>query len=546
MLDADLQEAAFPRLDDAQLADLEHFAVRRTFADGEALFSAGQRGFKFFVVLSGQVEISECASGTPRTVVVHEPREFTGDVDMLTGRPAVVNARARGTCEVLEVGPDNLRRLIGERPDLGDRVLHAFITRRQLLLASGFVGCRVVGSRYARETFRVRDFLAKNQVPFTWIDPDSDPVAEDLLRRLSVPAADLPIVACGNKVLMRKPSNRELAEFFGLRQAADGELYDLLVVGAGPAGLAAAVFGASEGLNTLVVDGVAAGGQAGSSMRIENYLGFPLGIKGAELAERARLQAQKFGAHLSVPVQAVGLEANGPVRCVRLDGGECVNARCVLVATGVEYRRLGVEGMERFEGLGVYYAATPMEAQLCKQKAALVVGGGNSAGQAAVFLSEHAGAVLLVVRGDDLGKSMSRYLADRIEATPSIQVLLNCEVSRLDGDDCLAVAELTDRQTGRTRRLETPALFSFIGAAPRTGWLPDLVARDGKGFVLTGRAAADSGKWPDPRPPLVLETSLPGVFAAGDVRLGSSKRVAAAVGEGSMAVQLAHEYLADH
>ncbi len=413
-------------------------------------------------------------------------------------------------------------------------------------MASGFVGCRVIGSRFSRETFRVRDFLARNRVPFTWVDPDSDPVAEDLLRGLGVRADELPIVCCGNKLLLRQPTNQQLGERLGLRQAPDGELYDLLVVGAGPAGLAAAVYGASEGLRTLVVDGVAPGGQAGSSMRIENYLGFPTGVTGAELTERATLQAHKFGARLSIPSQAVGLDADGTSRCVRLEGGECVPARCVLVATGAEYRRLAVEGLERFEGLGVYYAATPMEAVACRRATAVVVGAGNSAGQAAVFLSERAARVLLVVRGDDLGKSMSRYLAQRIEATEAIEILLNTEVSRLDGDNCLAAVELTDRRTGRTRRVETPALFSFIGAAPRTGWLPETVARDGKGFVLTGRAAADSGKWTGPRPPLVLETSLPGVFAAGDVRLGSSKRVAAAVGEGSMAVQLVHEYLTTH
>ncbi len=546
MPESDLHETAFPRLDDAQLAELKRFATPRTFRDGEALFSAGERGFKFFVVLSGRVAITEAASGAVRTVTVHGPREFTGDVDMLTGRPAVVTARAQGDCEVLEVGPEDLRRLIGERPDLGDRVLHAFVARRRLLEASGFVGCRVVGSRYSRDTFRVRDFLARNRVPFTWVDPDSDPVAEELLRRLGVPASDLPIVTCGDKVLLKQPSNRELADRLGLRQAPDGELYDLVVVGAGPAGLAAAVYGASEGLRTLVVDGVSPGGQAGSSMRIENYLGFPTGVTGAELTGRAALQALKFGARLSVPSQAVALEADGPYRCVRLEGGECANARCVLVATGAEYRRLAVEGLERFEGLGVYYAVTPVEALLCRKATAVVVGGGNSAGQAAIFLAEQAGHVLLVVRGDDLGKSMSRYLAERIGATEAVEVLLNTEVTRLEGDGCLSAVELTDRVTGRTRRAETPALFSFIGAAPRTGWLPEAVARDRKGFVLTGRAAAGSGKWPVRRPPLVLETTLPGVFAAGDVRLGSSKRVAAAVGEGSMAVQLAHEYLAEH
>jgi thioredoxin reductase (NADPH) len=538
-----LHDAAFPTLDDAQLAALQRFAARASFRDGETLFAAGQRGSKFFVVLSGRVEIIDHSSGTPRTLTVHGPRAFTGDVDMLTGRPAVVSAVARGPCEVLEVGRDDLRRLIAERPDLGDRVLHAFIARRRLLLGSGFVGCRVIGSRYSPDTFRVRDFLARNGVPFTWVDVEADPVAEDLLRQFHVTAADTPVVCCGDKLLLKRPSNGELADRLGIREPLDGQVHDLLVVGAGPAGLAAAVYGASEGLSTLVLDTFAPGGQAGCSSLIENYLGFPLGLSGAELAGRATLQAEKFGARLSVPSRAVGLDSEGRYHCVRLEGGECVGARCVLVATGVDYRRLGAEGLGRFEGVGVYYAATPTEAGACRQAVAVVVGGGNSAGQAAVFLSESARRVLLVVRGDDLARSMSRYLARRIETTDNIELLCNTEVERVVGDNCLTAAVLRNRRTGQERTVETPALFSFIGAAPRTDWLPDTVAKDPKGFVLTGRAVADAGRWQQRRPPFLLETSRPGVFAAGDVRLGSSKRVAAAVGEGSMAVQFAHQFL---
>jgi thioredoxin reductase (NADPH) len=315
------------------------------------------------------------------------------------------------------------------------------------------------------------------------------------------------------------------------------------VVGAGPAGLAAAVYGASEGLSTLVLDALAPGGQAGCSSRIENYLGFPTGLSGAELAGRATLQAEKFGAKLTVPARAVGLDADGAYACVRLEGGECASARCVLIATGAEYCRLPVPDLERYEGLGVYYAATPVEAQMCRGSTVVVVGGGNSAGQAAVFLAEHTRRVLLVVRGDDLAKSMSRYLARRIETTDNVELLLNTEVERLEGDGSLRAVGLADRRTGRRWTVEAPALFSFIGAEPHTDWLPDAIAKDAKGFLLTGRAAAESGRWPAQRPPFFLETTWPGVFAAGDVRYRSVKRVATAIGEGSMAVQFVHEFL---
>jgi thioredoxin reductase (NADPH) len=535
------REIAFPKLTSEQIAAVERVATPKTYRDGETIFAAGDRGFKFVVVLSGGVEIVEYSTGEMRRVVMHEPGHFTGDVDMLTGRPAVVTAIARGDCRVLEMGQGDLRRLIGDRPELGDLILQAFIARRHLLVASSFIGCRVIGSRFSRDTFRVRDFLSKNRVPFTWVDVEDDPVAAKLLEEFHVTDADTPVVACGNKLLLKRPSNRELADRLGILQRLDGDLFDLVVVGAGPAGLAAAVYGASEGLSTVVLDEMAPGGQAGSSMRIENYLGFPTGITGSELTARATLQAQKFGAKLTAPVQALGLDADGPFHCIRLDGGQCVTARCILIATGAEYHRLNVPDLDRYEGLGVYYAATPVEAPGCRGQTAVVVGGGNSAGQAVNFLAEHAARVLLVIRGADLSRSMSRYLIDRIAATSTIEVLSQSEVTRLVGDDCLHAVEVTNRATGQTRTIETPAVFSFIGAAPRTDWLPDAIAKDNKGFLLTGPDATATGKWTQRRPPFLLETTLPGVFAAGDVRRGSSKRVAAAVGEGSMAVQFVHE-----
>jgi thioredoxin reductase (NADPH) len=342
--------------------------------------------------------------------------------------------------------------------------------------------------------------------------------------------------------MLRNPSNRELADAIGIRQPLEQTVYDLAIVGAGPAGLAAAVYGASEGLRTVVLEQMAPGGQAGSSMRIENYLGFPTGLTGSELAGRAVLQADKFGAHLSVSLPVTRLEFDGPYPVLRLDG-ESVVARCLLIASGAAYRRLEVEGCERYEGTGVYYAATPNEARLCRGAQVVLVGGGNSAGQAAVFLAQHARKVLLCLRGDDLYKSMSSYLARRIELTANIELLCNTTVRRISGDGRLTAVEVGNSKTGEQRTVETPAVFSFIGAVPRTDWLPAEIERDGKGFVLTGPTLAGSPHWKARRQPFLLETSRPGVFAAGDVRSGSVKRVASAVGEGAMAVQFVHEYL---
>jgi thioredoxin reductase (NADPH) len=358
-----------------------------------------------------------------------------------------------------------------------------------------------------------------------------------------VTEADTPVVACGRMVLMRNPSNRQLADEIGIRRPVEDTLYDLVVVGAGPAGLAAAVYGASEGLRTVVLERTAPGGQAGSSMRIENYLGFPTGITGSELAGRAALQADKFGARLSVPSPVASLTFDKAYPVLRLDSGETVTAKCLLIATGAEYRRLGVEGCEQFEGRGVYYAATPNEAQMCRGSQVLIVGGGNSAGQAAVFLAQHARHVQLLIRGDDLYKNMSSYLVRRIEQTPNIELLCNTTIRHMSGDNHLGGVEIVNTKTGQARLVETPAVFSFIGAVPRTDWLPPQVERDPKGFVRTGADVAQSPHWTTRRQPFLLETSQPGVLAAGDVRAGSVKRVASAVGEGAMAVQFVHAYL---
>lgn len=546
MPEHDLQTVAFPRLDPDQIAKLGRCAAtaRETYRDGEVLFRAGQQDMQFFVIKSGTVEILDVSGGEPRRVVLHQPGEFTGDVSHVTGGRAVVTAVARGDCEVFAIAPDTLRRILDDCPDLSDIILQAFIARRQLLHASkDFTGLRVIGSRYSADTFRVREFLAKNRVLFTWTDVEADPQVDRLLKQFGVSEADTPVVACGRMLLLRNPSNRELADAIGIRRPLGQAVYDLAIVGGGPAGLAAAVYGASEGLRTVVLERLAPGGQAGSSMRIENYLGFPTGLTGSELADRAVLQANKFGARIAVPTPVAGLTFAQAYPVVQLDGGETVTAKCLLIATGADYRRLDVDGCSQYEGRGVYYAATPNEVQQCRGAVVVVVGGGNSAGQAAVFLAGQARQVLLLIRGGDLDKNMSSYLARRIEATPNIELCCHTTIRRMTGNGQLGAVEMFNSATGQGRTVETPAVFSFIGAVPRTDWLPDDIEKDAKGFVRTGAALAQSPRWTARREPFLLETSRPGVFAAGDVRAGSIKRVASAVGEGAMAVQFVHEYL---
>jgi thioredoxin reductase (NADPH) len=546
MNEHNLLSVAFPTLDETQINELGRCtdAVPRLYRDGQTLFAVGDRNTNLFIVKSGEVEIVDYSGDNPKTVTVHRTGGFTGDISHLTGLPAVVSGVARGDCEVYEISGDALRRALNQCPAISDIILQAFIARRQLLRESpDFTGLRVIGSRYSPDTFRVRDFLSKNRILFTWVDVETDPDVDRLLKQFGVTESDTPVVACGAMLLLRNPSNRQLADAIGIRQPLEDLVYDLVVVGAGPAGLAAAVYGASEGLRTVVLETAAPGGQAGSSMRIENYLGFPTGLTGSELAGRAILQANKFGAHLSVPTPVNRLVFESAYTIVHLDGDETVTAKCLLIATGADYRRLGMEGADRFEGTGVYYAATLAEAQLCGGHQVVVVGGGNSAGQAAVFLSGYAIHVLLLIRGDDLYKNMSSYLARRIERTPNIELVSNTTIRRMHGDTHLSSVDIVNSKTGEERTVETPGVFSFIGADPRTSWLPPEIERDAKGFVRTGADLASSRYWTSARQPFLLETSRPGVFAAGDVRSGSVKRVASAVGEGAMAVQFVHECL---
>jgi thioredoxin reductase (NADPH) len=533
------RDGAYPRLSPAQIELLQAHGRRRATHDGELLVAEGAEHYDFFVVLSGKVLIVEGSGEDQQLIAVHGPRRFLGELSLLTGQAAFFSAIVGEPGGVLQVPVAQLRQLVTQDSALGDLVLRAFLLRRERLVGLG-AGLRIVGSRYSPDTRRLREFAARNRLPQRWIDPEEDRGAEALLRQVGVAPEETPVVIWHDRVL-RNPSNEELARVVGLPMLRRPEtLAGLVVVGAGPAGLAAAVYGASEGLETIALDAIATGGQASTASKIENYLGFPAGISGAELAERATIQAEKFGAQLTVPAEATRLEPQDGHHVVGLADGASIATRTVVIATGARYRKLQVPRLEEFEDVCVHYAATLIEAQLCTGESVAVVGGGNSAGQAAVFLARRVRKLRLLVRGEELGESMSRYLADRIERTPGIEVRLHTEVRELVGDDGdLDAVVVEDLHDGRREQLDVDRLFVFIGADPHTQWLGGQVALDERGFVLTGPEAGDG------RAPLMLETSLPGVLAVGDVRSGSTKRVASAVGEGAMAVRLVHEHLED-
>lgn len=532
---------AFPELTHDEMQCIGSMGLVRKFTDGEELFASGDHEVSLFVIQSGGVAIIDRTSGSPRDVVVHGPREFTGDVSMLTGRPTVVSAEARGGCEAIEITACQIRRILGEIPTLSDKFLEAFQLRRQQLEDSEFMGLRVVGRSDSKETLELREFFYKNKVPYTFHDiTESD--GEQALTEFGASEDDMPVIAC-NANVVKRPTLPEVAECLGISRAIKGELYDVLIVGAGPAGLAAAVYGASEGLKTLVVDRVGPGGQAGQSSKIENYMGFPAGLPGTELANRGFLQAMKFGAEFNAPVSVHSMTCNQQGEHeVELCTGQIVRTKSVLIATGASYRRLPIKDCQRLEGAGVYYSATSVEARVCHNATALVVGGGNSAGQAAMYLSQHAREVKLLLRGNDLRKSMSDYLAKRIESTKNIEVMTETEVEGLRGDERLQ--QVTLKQIGGPDvEIDCAGLFVFVGAQPHTEWLPDSVARDARGFVLTGPSMAEQKHWTLDRPPCELETTCPGVFAAGDVRSGTTKRCAFAVGDGALAITCVHQFL---
>ena len=529
----DLQ-GAFPRLSDAQIAALDAQGQRRLIQPDDVLFAEGDRDCGFFVVLAGRVASVE-GHGTPeeRVIAVHGAGRFLGELSLLTGEGAWYSAVALDAGEVLAVPVARLRELVARDPAFGDLVLRAYLLRRSILIGLG-AGLRIVGSKYSPDTRRVRDFAARNRLPYRWLDLEADPSAEGVAAQFGVTPQDTPLVIVHGR-LLRNPSNAELAAAIGLPAPSEPQAScDLLVVGSGPAGLSAAVYGASEGMRVIVLDATAAGGQAGTSSRIENYLGFPSGISGAELAERALLQAQKFGARFAVPAEATSIEQDDGHYRVRLSDGTSLASALVVLATGVRYRRLDVPRADYFEKMSIYYAASQAEALLCAGDPVAIVGGGNSAGQAAVFLSAHATQVTLIVREGDLGEHMSRYLIDQVTQIPNVHVMTNTEVRELYGDRALEAVTVADHRTGARRAVDARALFVFIGMAPCTGWLGGLVGLDDRGFVRTGPGLDGADR-------SLLETSQPGVFAVGDVRAGSAKRVATAVGEGAMAIRLAFE-----
>jgi len=547
------ESVAFPKLDDRQLAMLEPLGTRRVLRRGEMIFRAGQRDLGLTVILSGELEVFESREGQEQVLSNPGPRDFIGDVAMLTGTAALASARGKADqSEILQVPAARVREALVQLPGVSEPMVKAFIMRRQRLKRDReFGGLRILSYDDSREGRQLDDFLDKNHIPHRLIDSRSEH-GKVLCERLRLAHHDLPALIMQNGMPLRRPSLREVAQAAGLlrpmaREDETEVLCDLAIVGAGPAGLGAAVYAASEGLKTVVLESYAPGGQAGSSSLIENFFGFPTGINGGDLTYNAQLQAFRFGAKFSTPAQALSLGfSDGDYRAeLQIEGCNAVlRAKCVIVATGAEYHRLEAEGREDFEGSGVYYAATAREAKLCERATVIVVGAGNSAGQAAMFLCEHAKKVILVVRGDNLSKSMSSYLSRRVETNPNIEILTSAEVRKMTGAKSLEAAEIENTKTGERRVVQTCALFSMIGAKPCTAWLPPEIERDAKGFIKTGNAVANSLKWKSmDRPPGHLETSWPGVFAAGDVRSGSVKRCAAAVGEGGMAVEGVHDVL---
>jgi thioredoxin reductase (NADPH) len=534
----------FPKLTDAQVAQLAAFSARRRVNAREILFDQGSADHGVFIVLTGSIEIVGVSNGVETVLSVLGPREFTGEVTQLSGRRSLVLCRACETSEVLEIDRPNLRHVMDTDAVLGAVFLGAFLVRRVFLIANSVGDAILIGSAHSNDTLRLRTFLGRNGHPYTYLDVDVDTDVQAVLDQFSVLVTDIPVLICRGQLVLRNPSNAETAACFGLNVGIDqAGVYDLIVIGAGPGGLAAAVYGASEGLNVLVIESVAPGGQAGSSSRIENYLGFPLGISGQELADRAFVQAEKFGAQISVARSACGLKCANSPYAVELDDGGLVHGRTIIVATGSRYRKLDLPNIEQFEGVGIYYGATQVEAHICQNDEVAIVGGGNSAGQAAVFLAGFAKHVHLLVRGPDLAQTMSRYLIARIEASREITVETLTTIEALEGNSHLERIRWRNARTGLSDTHEIHHLFLMTGADPNTAWLGQCLALDAKRFIKTGLDT--STDWPLRRAPFLLETSVPGVFAVGDIRANSVKRVASAVGEGSMAVQFVHLVLAE-
>jgi thioredoxin reductase (NADPH) len=541
-------DARFPILTPAQIDRIAAHGRHRPIARGETLIEAGVQAVHFFVVVTGRIEVVRVANEVETVVTVHGPGHFTGEVNMLSGRPSLVSIRVIEDGEVIDLMRDQLLLLVQTDAELSEIFMRAFILRRVALIASELGDCVLIGSDHSPGTLRIREFLTRNGNPYRNIDLDRDEGVQSLLDRFQFDISDVPVLICRGTEVLRNPTNREIADRLGFNESIDAaQVRDMVVVGAGPSGLAAAVFGASEGLDVLVLEANSPGGQAGSSSRIENYLGFPTGISGQDLTARAYTQSAKFGAQLMVAKGATRLDCARKPYSLDIGDNERIPARTVVIATGAEYRRLPLDGIKRLEGAGIYYSATFMEAKLCRGEEVIVVGGGNSAGQAAVFLAQHAKRVHMIIRSGGLAETMSRYLIRRIEENPAIELRTQTEVSELAGDHHLERVCLTDKQSGVTEANAIRHVFVMTGAAPSTAWLANCVVLDSHGFIKTGPDITPEelhqAGWPLTRAPHLLETSLPGVFAVGDVRSGNVKRVASAVGEGSIAVSFVHQAL---
>jgi len=540
----------FPVLTSAQQARVLAHGQRRTVEHDEIVVELNQLITKVFVVVSGQLHVFHVANGQQHVIAICNPGMFTGELNVLSGRRGLLRIGAAEKSELIEIERETLQALIETDSELSDIFLRAYILRRLELIARGFGDIVLIGSSHSLDVLRIKEFLTRNYQPYSYIDLERDAEVQEVLDRFTLSIDDLPVLICRGTAVLHNPTNEEITSCLGFNEGIDqAQVRDLIIIGAGPAGLAAAVYAASEGLDVLVIESSGPGGQAGSSSKIENYLGFPTGISGHELAGRAYTQAQKFGAQLLIAKDAKGLTCDRRPYKVLIGDEESVPARTVIIASGAQYRRLNLENLSKFEGAGIYYGATHLEAQLCAGEEVVVVGGGNSAGQAAVFLAQTTRRVYMLVRSDGLAKTMSLYLIRRIEQTPNIELHSNTEVVALGGNDHLERVTWRNNQTGQTASHDIAHLFSMTGAVPNSSWLNGCVTCDQIGFIKTGLdlTTADLAKaqWPLKRPPFLLETSMPGVFAVGDIREGSVKRVASAVGEGSIAVSFVHQALAE-
>ena len=542
-----LVEQIFPTLTPVQIRRIAPHGHMRATQPGQVLIEQGDKNVPFFVVVSGEVEIVRPSGGVETLITIHGPGQFTGEVNNLSGRPAVVRMRSTKQGELIELDRQHMLTLLQTDADLGEIMMRAFILRRVELVTAGVGDVVLIGSMHSAGTLRIKEFLMRNGHPYSYIDLERDPGVQNLLDGFHVSASEIPVVICRGEIVLRNPTNQQVADCLGFNETIDQtQVRDLVIIGAGPSGLAAAVYGASEGLDVVMLETGSPGGQAGSSSRIENYLGFPSGISGQELAARAYNQVQKFGAQVLI-ARATRLACDHKPYVVELENGARIQTRTIVIATGAEYRRPPLENLSRFEGAGVYYGATFVEAQSCDGDEVIVVGGGNSAGQASVFLAETTKRVNVLIRSAGLAESMSRYLIRRIEQTPAIVLRPHTEIMALKGGNHLESVRWQNNQTGEIEEHNIRHVFVMTGAAPNTRWLDGCIALDAKGFIKTGPDLSpedlNAARWPLGRPPYLLETSLPGVFAVGDVRGGSIKRVASAVGEGSIAISFVHQVL---